>query len=223
VSLARVSLTPRSDQDALSVDQTSSLLEIWADQKWDWTDAPLFPGRGGFAKLSATMAPPVGLSDAPYASLQGDLSLFRDLGGGVVLAGRGRAGWARALGDAISVLPNRRFYAGGTSTMRGYGRRQLGPRDADGVVRGGDAVLLAGAELRVPLVWRFGLAAFLDAGQVWWRPSDLRLADVRTAVGMSLDVRTPLGPVRFGYAWNLEAVPDGEPDDLAHFGVGYPW
>ncbi|MFH2054047.1 MAG: BamA/TamA family outer membrane protein [bacterium] len=223
VSLSRVSITPYSTLDQAIVDREGTLLELWADRKWDWTDDPLFPTRGGFAKITGTWSPSIGLSESPYLAVQGDASGYRPLSGEVVLAGRLRAGLAWPLGEAEALIPNRRFYAGGYSTMRGVGRRELGPRDADGLARGGEAVLLAGIEARIPVVWILDLALFLDSGQVWWKPGDVRLADLEGAAGIVLDVRTPLGPVRFGYAWNLGRPYPGDPDALAHFGVGYPW
>lgn len=223
VSVSRVSLTLLSEVDQSLVDSQGGLFEVFGNRTWDWTDDPLYPGVGGSAKLTATWAPPIGLTDSPYASMRGDVSLYRRLGRFAVLAGHTRVGLAVPLGGSEALLPNRRFYAGGYSTMRGYGRRELGPRDDDGAPRGGGAVLIGGVEARIPLVWLFESAVFVDAGQVWWRPRDIRLADVAVAAGLGLDVRTPLGPVRLGYAWNLGDVALGEPKALAHFGVGYPW
>ena len=223
ISISRISLTSYSTIDQSEFDRDGNMLELWADRKWDWTDDPLYPAAGGFGKLTATWSPASGLSESPYISVQGDFSLYRSLGGGAVLAGRGRAGWAKPLDDAGILIPNRRFYAGGYSTMRGYGRRQLGPRDSEGIPGGGDVVMLAGVEARLPVIWICNLSVFMDAGQVWWKPGDIRLSEMETAVGLSLDVRSPLGPVRFGYAWNLGDVYSGEPQSMAHFGVGYPW
>jgi outer membrane protein assembly factor BamA len=223
VSVSRLSLRPYSEVDRLIIDRESGLFEVWSNRHWDWTDDPLYPSHGGSAKLTATWSPPIGVNDSPYISLQGDLSLYRSLGRLGVLAGHTRVGLAEPLGGTEALLPNRRFYAGGYSNMRGYGRRQLGPRDDEGVPRGGAAVLLGGVEARIPLVWLFEAAVFVDAGQVWWRPRDIRLADVETAAGVGLDVRTPLGPVRVGYAWNLGEVAPGQSTAMAHIGVGYPW
>jgi len=223
LSLSRVTLTPFSKVDGSGVDQVSNLVELWADRTWDWTDSPLQPRTGGFAKLMATLSPPVGLVESPYVLAQGDLSLYRPCGRWGVLAGHVRMGIARPLNGAGVVIPNRRFYAGGYSTMRGYGRRQLGPRDDAGVPLGGDAVMLVGAETRVPVVWVVDLVLFVDSGQIWWKPGDIRLADIATATGVGLDFHTPLGPLRVSYARNLGKVIPGEPRAMWHFGVGYPW
>lgn len=223
VSVSRVALTLFSEVDRSLVDTQGGLFEVFGNRTWDRTDDPLYPGDGGSAKLTATWAPPLGLTDSPYAGLQGDVSLYRRLGGFAVLAGHTRLGLAVPLGGSEALLPNRRFYAGGYGSMRGYGRRQLGPRDQDNAPLGGGAVLLGGIEARVPLIWIFQTAVFVDAGQVWWKPRDMRLADVAGAAGACFDVGTPLGPVRLGYAWNLGDVAPGEPKAMAHFGVGYPW
>ena len=198
------------------------LLELWCDVKWDRTDDPLFPRNGGYLKLSGTLSPPGFLSESPYVTLQADVGRYVPLAG-AVLAGRGRLGWGKALGDARELLLNRRFYAGGYNTMRGYRRRRLGPRDLDDNPQGGSFVVLAGAELRFPLIWIIDGALFCDSGQVWSDPDEADLGDLAVAVGADLDLRTPLGPVRVGYAHNVAGLMPGEPEDLFHFGIGYPW
>ncbi|MBE0567646.1 MAG: BamA/TamA family outer membrane protein [Krumholzibacteria bacterium] len=199
------------------------LLEFYVDRKWDWTDDVLYPTGGGYTKVALTWAPAAAFFGASYVQAQLDGAAYRGLGPLGLGAARLRLGWSQPLGENPDLLPNRRFYAGGYNTMRGYARRDLGPRDADGNPRGGQATVLGGAELRRRLVWIFDAAVFLDAGDVWRRPSDAALKFVRAAWGADLDVRTPLGPLRIGYAWNIGPVLPGEPDELWHFGIGYPW
>lgn len=52
---------------------------------------------------------------------------------------------------------------------------------------------------------------------------DAILRNIPLAVGASVDIRSPLGPVRVGYAHNFANLVPGEPIDLWHFGIGYPW
>lgn len=214
----------RKNPDASDVPESQGrLLEFWTDVKWDRTDDPLFPTRGGYFKTSFTVAPAELVSEIPYVSIQCDAVGYRSPFDGLVFAGRTRVGWEKPLGDAVEVLATRRFYGGGYNTHRGYGRRKLGPLDEAGDALGGEFVFLAGLEMRFPVIWILEGAVFADAGQVWATPSEATLNGLPLAVGIDLDLRTPLGPLRAGYGWNVLNQIEGQPKSIFHFGIGYPW
>lgn len=129
------------------------------------------------------------------------------------------------------VPPEQRFYAGGPNSVRGYGANELGPRvyvitnDSSydttfaartgdtiytsgfrTVATGGNSILLANVELRVPapvLPERLRLGLFVDVGQVYERQTELySLKNVRVTPGVGVRVTTPLGPVRMDVAYN---------------------
>jgi outer membrane protein assembly factor BamA len=199
------------------------LLEFWSDGKLDRTDNPIFPTRGSYLKLSGTVAPPGLISEVPYLAGQADVATFHSLAYQTILTGRLRVGLGSPLGDATDLLANRRFYAGGFNTMRGYTRRALGPTDSEGNPRGGQSTLLAGLELRFPIYSLVQGAAFVDAGQVWEETGQTRLADLAAAWGLALDVRTPIGPLRLNYARNFANLKSGQSESVWLFGIGYPW
>lgn len=223
ISVSSTRVDGRGQESTDLPEEQGRLLEFWTDKKWDRTDNQMFPTQGGYIKVSFTAAPPGFFSEIPYISAQGDAMLVQKLSGRLLVAGRMRVGAAEPLGEALEVIATRRFFAGGYNTHRGYGRRKLGPRDASGNARGGEFVALAGAEVRFPLVWEFDGAVFVDAGQLWATPQDAILRNIPLAVGASVDIRSPLGPVRVGYAHNFANLVPGEPIDLWHFGIGYPW
>ena len=214
----------RKNPEASDIPESQGrLLEYWTDVKWDRTDDPLVPHGGGYLKTSFTVAPPWVFSEIPYVSVQCDASAYQAPLDPVVFAERVRLGWGKPLGDATSILATRRFYGGGYNTHRGYGRRKLGPLDAAGDALGGEFVALAGLEMRFPLIWFFDGAVFTDVGQVWEVPRDATLRGLPVAIGFSLDLRTPLGPVRGGVGWNVHNRIEGQPRSIFHFGIGYPW
>lgn len=118
-----------------------------------------------------------------------------------------------SLGTGDSVVARvpfeRRFFIGGVNSLRGYGENSL-PAD------GGLAMLLANLELRVPLAGPFGAEFFVDAGNVWSRPGQVRLAnlispwdarharpdDVRYTYGLGARLLLPFGPLRMDLAWS---------------------
>jgi len=62
---------------------------------------------------------------------------------------------------------------------------------------GGNALVIANAEWRVPL-WRWlSGVAFLDVGAVTPDVNQLDASAFKTGVGCGLRVKTPVGPIRF--------------------------
>lgn len=199
------------------------LWELWVDRKWDWTNDPLFPSRGGFLKLSATFAEPWVLSVVPYVSAQVDAAFYRPLFWGITLTGRTRLGGAQPIQTDAAILANRRFYAGGYNSHRGYERHGLGPRDEAGDSRGGEAVALFSGEVRMPQIWLLEAGFFVDSGNVWQTLSAAGFRDFPVAVGATVGLRSPLGPIRLGYAVNIADLVPGRSRELWHIGIGYPW
>ncbi len=221
LSLVEVEIfTPDPDEPP---DAQGPMLEIWSDMKWDRTDNPIIPTRGYYYKISFTASPPEGVSESPYLQLHGDAVRYQPIFREVILAGRFRLGASQSLGDSQDLLANRRFYAGGYNTMRGYDRRHLGPTDSANDPRGGKFVGLAGLELRFPLFWLIQGAAFYDAGQVWREYSDVTSGTISGAAGLAVDLMTPIGPLRLNYAVNVLNRQEGRSRDMWTLGIGYPW
>jgi outer membrane protein assembly complex protein YaeT len=120
-----------------------------------------------------------------------------------------------------SVIPlPERFFAGGGTSLRGFGLNQAGPRDpCTGFPIGGLALLIFNQELRFPMKLpivgnRLGGTIFYDGGNVyddinhisfrWKAPSITDLNYFSHTVGFGLRYPTPIGPVRvdFGYQLN---------------------
>jgi outer membrane protein insertion porin family len=116
-------------------------------------------------------------------------------------------------------LPER-FFAGGGTSLRGFGLNQAGPRDpGTGFPVGGLALLAFNQELRFPMKLpiignRLGGTIFYDAGNVytdvehisfdWKPPANNNLSYFSHTVGFGVRYPTPVGPVRvdFGYQLN---------------------
>ncbi|OQX10236.1 MAG: hypothetical protein BWK76_21010 [Desulfobulbaceae bacterium A2] len=87
-------------------------------------------------------------------------------GEGGRLIGRGEAGVS--LTDEFVDLPlSLRFFAGGDNSVRGYGYKRLGPRTAQGSVRGGKNLLVGSMEYEHPLNEEWWVAIFYDTGDAF--------------------------------------------------------
>lgn len=110
---------------------------------YDRTDLPFSPTRGILARAEFEHASQFTASDFRYNRATVDASVYRKVGfRNSVVAAHVRAGWvdplsstASAVGgsslldDNLQILhPRKRFYAGGSQSVRGFGENQLGPR-----------------------------------------------------------------------------------------------
>lgn len=97
----------------------------------DRSNSLFAPTRGWIARVDGEYAGPVTGSDYTYARLQGEFTFYHDPFRGVVFATRLRPGWARAVGapgSGLGLHPQKRFFAGGPNSVRGFAHYRLGPR-----------------------------------------------------------------------------------------------
>jgi outer membrane protein insertion porin family/translocation and assembly module TamA len=104
----------------------------------DRVDEPTSLAVGYRARARAEVASALTVSDFRHVRFELEGSRFVRAGRGV-LAGHLRGGWVRPIGEVLDVFgveegglpilhPRKRFYAGGSRSVRGYGENQLGPR-----------------------------------------------------------------------------------------------
>ena len=108
----------------------------------DRTDNPFEPRSGYRTQFDLETATSYTASDFRYNRGSGDFAYFMPLGRRSVIGGHIRVGIVSALASTAVAVgvgaqgagadgilhPRKRFYAGGSSSVRGYGEGQLGPR-----------------------------------------------------------------------------------------------
>jgi translocation and assembly module TamA len=195
---------------------------------YDSTDlpTPLEDPRHGFrGTLSLTPTLAIGRPNATFLISTLTLATYFDLNnllpiapGRSVLAARVLAGVAQGAGE-LSLPPDQRFYAGGTSTIRGYAYQLVGPLfPHTDIPTGGTAITTGGLEFRQRLYANWGVAAFVDAGQVSASIKPLP-DDIRVGAGAGMRYYTPIGPIRFDVAVPVGRRP-GEDSFEVYIGLG---
>ena len=155
--------------------QSTHVAEFGVSWVRDHRNSPSDASRGDFENVDVDLAmKPVG-SNTNFIHVYLQNSTYHPIGRHFVFARSTRFGVQTPYGGTPSwtiPLPER-FYAGGGTSLRGFGLNQAGPRDPfSGFPIGGQALLVFNQDLRFPmhLPWigdRLGGAVFYDAGNVF--------------------------------------------------------
>jgi outer membrane protein assembly factor BamA len=163
-----------------------------------------------------------------YTAVSADGRHYLPLSNRLVLASHLQmANIAAPAGDPAAVPFSKRFFLGGATSIRGWGRYEVSPLSDSGLPIGGDSLLLFSSELRSRIHGNFGGVAFVDLGNVWAGSWAINPGDLRYAIGAGLRYQTPVGPVRFDYGYQLNPIPglvvNGTPQTRRwrlHFSIG---
>jgi outer membrane protein insertion porin family len=160
-------------------------------------DAYNNPTEGQRTRLSTDIALPI--ADFRYVKFDFSHDSYHPLPNDLVFKVNGDIGLAR--GYSNKELPFfKRYYSGGSSSVRGFDFNSLGVTYANGKAKGGEVSLLAGASIISPMKFikdsdNMRMSAFIDAGGVNEKISTLTLDEIRASAGVAFSWMTPLGPL----------------------------
>ncbi|HSM60777.1 MAG TPA: BamA/TamA family outer membrane protein, partial [Longimicrobiales bacterium] len=199
------------------------------------TDNVLNPGNGYTMLIDLEHAASWTGSDFPYSRLVSEVTGYERVNGRTVLAGKLRVGWVGAGAfealvnqdtDVDIVHPQKRFYAGGANSVRGFGQGRLGPRvlsvDVESLLEGPEGCPPESVE-EPPTC---DASAALERSPSAFAPRPT--GGTRTLEG-SVELRFPLsrtiaaaGFADFGQVWgDREDVSLGEVEITPGFGLRY--
>lgn len=185
----------------------------------DERNNPFHPTRGIKAQVGSInsarliWASPALQSQVHYLQAIGQtawyLGLFEIPEAGVfVVAQNFRVGHGQVLRETDVIPISRRFYLGGSTSMRGFAPGQISPLADDGRTPiGGNFFLQSNSELRIPLPANLGLLVFFDAGDVTKDFENFYIDLMRTSTGLGFRYMTPIGPISADYGIKLNKRP----------------
>jgi outer membrane protein insertion porin family len=177
-------------------------------------DNRMEPVRGSEYSLITQLA---GMGDHEFYKVEWDSSFYRPLTqeDRLVAMWRFRAGLVDDLGKPGFVSLSDRFYAGGTTTVRGYGTRDIGPKlrrfgfFGEEFRVGGNFRVINNLEARYRFNELLRFYTFVDGGGVYADASDFDFGEMKWSAGVGFGVNVPrLGPIRIDYGVPLNADSD---------------
>jgi len=237
LSARHVDVTSADIDKTLLGDTSYFVSSIGLTQTLDMRDSKVNPNRGLVVDNTFDFATSALGSNVDFVRATARVTYFIPFGHEpapghpdkrTLLALGARAGVIHAFnGDGtITEIPiDERFFNGGSTTVRSFGERELGPND-HGYPIGGEFFSVFNVEYTFPIYGELLGAVFFDAGNLLPNSTDpfehitAGLDDMRYAVGVGLRYKLPIGPVRLDYGYNPDKRPD-EDVGAFHFSFGF--
>jgi outer membrane protein insertion porin family len=207
--------------------KTLALTMGWAQ---DTRNRAIFADRGMMRSIIADVA--VYPGDVQWYSLRASQTNFFPLGSGFTIGTDTEITFVQPYGTSADVPPDRKLFGGGADSVRGFRDAYLGPSylNSSGQVvpTGGNLRTSMQSELLLPNFFaddptappsngRFGI--FLDVGMVFAEVSDFNVSELRAATGLAASFLTPVGAMRFSFAYPLRSE-DTDETERFQFTIG---
>jgi outer membrane protein insertion porin family len=174
----------------------------------DSRDNYLDPTKGFFSSTDFGVTPRL-ISSQGFLSFFTQNSYYRRIPGSLLLASSLRFGAAHSLELGPDLPVSERFFAGGGSSLRGFDTDYAGPLDPQSnKPLGGNALIVGSVEIRVPIFSFIHFAGLYDTGNVFRTIRDINAGGFSHTIGAGLRIKTPFGPLRADYGYNLNLPSD---------------
>jgi outer membrane protein assembly complex protein YaeT len=184
---------------------TGTVAAVEIDFERSTSAQPLDPRQGYLVSGHIEKAGQVLRGTFDYTELVGELRGYVPFGPRIVWANRARSG--TLAGPSAALIPfYKRYFVGGSTSVRGWGRYQVSPLTPAGSPIGGRTMLEMSTEARFGVRGKLGAVVFVDGGNAWADAWSVQMRDLRWAAGAGLRYDTPIGPMRFDYGHQLNPI-----------------
>ena len=207
---------------------TNTMLKTTLSWAKDTLDSTLIPTRGSIHRVTGEIAVPGG--DITYYKFSYFAGRYWPLTERSTFKAKFELGVGGGFGDTTELPFFKNYFAGGSTTVRGYKSRSLGPRDTlppnDPI--GGSRRVLVNAEYLFPMPGlsledkSIRLSLFVDGGMVFGRDQRVDLGELRYSAGLAFNWFSPVGPLSFSLAKPLNAK-DEDRTESFQFTLGVPF
>jgi len=200
--------------------------QVFAGWAHDSRNRRIFATEGSLTRIGAEIAVPGG--DLEYYKVDFRHLSYFPIGSSVTLAANLNLGYGAAYGDSTDYPPYKNYFAGGSSSIRGYDANSIGPKDlATKDPLGGTVKIVGNMDLILPNPFAdkggsTRISLFLDAGSVFEDASSIDSGEFRYTAGLAFIWITPVGAMRFNFS-NALNKKEGDSTRSFQFSLGSPF
>ena len=183
---------------------TSSADEVKLSLNWSESTLNdyMYPTDGKSNALAIGLATPLG--DYRYFDINANHTSYKPLSNDLTLKLTADLGLAK--GYSGNELPFfKRYFGGGSGSVRGFGNKTLGPLYPNNQAKGGELSILGSANIIAPAYLfndsdNMRMSAFIDTGNIYEKTSNIKLNDLRMSAGVGFAYLSPIGAI--GMYWS---------------------
>ncbi|WP_130832030.1 autotransporter assembly complex protein TamA [[Erwinia] mediterraneensis] len=179
-----------------SVTNTTMLLYPGVSVNRTRSRGGLMPTWGDSQRYSIDVSDTTWGSDVDFMILQAQNVWIRTLADKHRFVARGNLGWIET-NDFERVPPDLRFFAGGDRSIRGYGYKEVSPRDEEGKLTGASKLATGSLEYQYNVSGKWWGAVFVDSGEA---VNDIKQSNFKTGAGVGVRWASPVGPIKLDIA-----------------------
>ena len=186
---------------------TSTSLPLTIGWARDGRDSALVPSKGILQRFNSDLSL---AGDSRYIRTNYQIQHYTPLTKKFTLALNADIGYGQGLSNRPYPL-FKNYFVGGLGSVRGFQQSSLGPSNSSNTLfLGGARKVVFNAEVLAPFPGAgndrtLRLFAFADAGRAFAESQKISLTDLRSSVGIGLSWLSPMGPLRFSYAFPVKS------------------
>jgi len=202
--------SPSKDEVKLSLNWSESTLNDY-----------MYPTDGSSNALGIGIALPLG--DYRYFNINANHISYEPISNDLTLKLTADLGLSK--GYSGNDLPFfKRYFGGGSGSIRGFGNKTLGPLYPNNKAKGGELSILGSANIIAPAYFfddndNMRMSAFIDTGNIYEKTSNIELGDLRMSAGLGFAYLSPIGAI--GMYWSTPILKkSGDVIDNFGFSLG---
>jgi len=205
------------------LNSTFQLFTSWSN---DSRNRRIFANKGSLTRIGGEIAVPGG--DLEYYKVDFRQLNYFPIGNDITLAANFNLGYGQSLKSESDYPPYKNYFAGGSSSIRGYNANSVGPRDiVTNNPIGGSVKIVGNMDMILPNPFSENsdstrISLFLDVGSIFKNTSLINSDEFRYTTGISFIWITPVGEMRFNFAKILNEKP-GDSTQAFQFSLGSPF